>query len=210
VVRVERAGTGNRVRVERPWFVVAVRHGEARLVKYDTASIDVGLAGTEATPIVWETTNPKTLETTRGTIRVDGAGEAHVALAEAPPPVAEDTRRGHRCRAYEDGAGGFTVLCSTGPIAVVKRLGADGPLTGAFRQGDFVRLDLVAQPERPDAFVVAYTEGNTNSRVVIRAEASLVAGEEQPSIALLSAERGQPAQVRFSPWRRTPDFGLDF
>jgi hypothetical protein len=195
-VRVERDRTGAHLRVERRGSLVALRRAGARAAGDAAARLDVEPGGTGATPIVWETTKLDTLETTRGTIGVGGGGEVQVAVAEAPLPVAEEAKRGHRCRAHEDGDGGFAVVCRTGPTVALRNLTSGAPMDGVTtvtHGATFVRLDLPAPRERPNAFVIAYVDGL--SRVVIRAEASLVAGEEKASLALVSANRQQPAVV---------------
>jgi len=192
-VHVERDRAGMHVRVGRRGFLVALRRGEARAVNDATARLDVPPEGTDATNIAWETTTLATLETTRGTIGVDAGGNVRVRVGEAPRSVAEDVKQGHRCRAYEDGLGDDTVVCHTGTILAVKNLASDTPLEGVTtvtHDGACVRLDLAARVGHPAAFVVAYTD--RNARVVVRAEASLVAGEENPSLALVSAYRDQP------------------
>jgi hypothetical protein len=191
---VSRDPDGQRVRASRPGFLVALRRGEARAVGEPEARLLIATAGTEATPIVWETTKLDTLATTRGTIDVDGAGVAHVTGGDAPRDVAEDVKRGHRCRGHEDGAGGFTVLCRTGPIVAVRNLATDEQLSGITTVGlTLVRLDLPARPDRPDAFVIAYVD--RSARVVVRAEASRVPGETSASLALASADRDQPVRA---------------
>jgi hypothetical protein len=195
-VHVERDSAGMHVRVGRRGFLVALRRDDARAVNDVTARLDVPPEGTDVTPIAWETTKLATLETTRGTIGVDARGNLRVRVGESPPSVAEDVKRGHRCRAHGDGSGGFTVVCRTGTILAVRNLASDTPqegVTTVTHDGTFVRLDLAAQAGRAAAFVIAYTDRNT--RVVVRAEASLVAGEEKPSFALVSAYRDQPIAV---------------
>jgi hypothetical protein len=192
VVRVERDGSGLHVKAVRQGFLVALRRAGARAVGDGTARLDVGTGGTGEAPVVWETTQVKTLETTRGTIDVGGGGEVRVAAVGVPPAVAEEGKRGHRCRAHEDGSGGFAVVCQTGAIAAARHVSSDAPQDGLtmVREGTFVRLDLPAPVGRPEAFAIAYVDGF--SRVVIRAEASMVAGEAKPSLALVSAARVQP------------------
>jgi hypothetical protein len=203
VVGVERDRAGAHLRVRRPGFLVALRRDQARAAGYATARLDMPPAGPEEAPIVWESTQLEGLETIRGTVRVDGRGDARVALVETPKVVAEESKPGHRCRAHEDGAGGFTVLCETRPASVAKNLTGDAPDTGvtlvSLHGRTYLRLDLPTRPERPDAFAVVYTLGN--ARVVVRAEGSIVAGEDEPSLALVSTERDQPVvvTVRFMP-----------
>jgi hypothetical protein len=193
LVRLERDRGGLHVRVDRPGFIVSLRRSGARAVSDGSARIDVASGGTEETPIAWETTRRTTLETTGGTIRADAGGAPQVRVAEGPRSVAEDAKRGHRCRAHAEGTGGFAVVCRTGTILAARNLGSEAPQEGVTtwnHDGSFVRLDLEPAPGRPAAFVIAYTE--RDARVVIRAEASVVAGEDEPSIALVSAERDQP------------------
>jgi hypothetical protein len=215
VVHVDREADGLRVRASRPGYLVALRRGEAGAVGEPEARLGIATAGTVSTPIVWETTTFDTLATTRGTIGVDGVGAAHVAVDADPREVAEDAKHGHRCRGHEDGAGGFTVVCRTGPIVAVRNLATDEQLSGVTtvgHGGTFVRLDMPARPDRADAFVIAYAD--RSARVVIRAEASRVAGEPSASLALVSADRVQAVPAvsfppRMHPRREASDFDFE-
>lgn len=212
-VRVEHPSPWTfRVGVARSGFLVALRRGQERAAGNSVAHI-----GTTGEPIVWETTQLDTLETTRGTIEVDEGGKPRVALAEPPATAAEETRLGHRCRAHEDGAGGFAVVCRVGTLIAVRNLAGGPPLAGvttAHRdEATFLRFNLPAQAGHPDAFAAAYAY--RSAHVVLRAEASLVPGEERPALALLSAERDQPVQpvMRFGrpmPRREMPVVDLEF
>ena len=202
-------GGGWSVRLSRRGQLVAVRHGSVRAAAAGEASLV--LAAGDAEPVIWETTRLDTLATVRGTIHVEGleAGGkplARLRLAEAPVPAGREARRLHTCAAHEDGAGGFTVLCR-----VRARPGA-ASVTGDDDKADVwvvpadatgasvARLDLPASSAGVAARVLGYSAGVDG--VVVRAEASRVAGEPRPVLSLLSAERAQPqiprAAIRYT------------
>jgi hypothetical protein len=208
--RVEHADARTwRATVSRKGYLVALRRGDARAGGDGAASLDLDPGSAPALPLVWETTRTDTLETTRGVAQLDLEGKASVTLAEAPVSTIADTRRRHRCRTHADGAGGFVVICGITTTAGVRNLAGGLPLAGATMirrpESTFLRLDLPARPGHPDAFAIGYADHGVG--VVLRAEASLVAGEEQPSLAVLSAERVQPSVPRRFKWgtpRRRP------
>jgi hypothetical protein len=186
---------GYRVKLARKGHLVALRHGAARTAAAGTASLAIA-AGDEE-PVIWEATSLDTLATVRGTLRVsDGkAGlRAHLRLAEAPVPAGREAKRLHTCAAHEDGAGGFTVLCRVRANAEAANVSgedthADVWVAGA-QEARVARLDLPASPSGAEARVVGYADGARG--VVVRAEASRVAGEDRPMLTLLSADRAQP------------------
>jgi hypothetical protein len=205
-VELDGAG-GYRVKLARKGHLVALRHGASRAAAADTASI--AIAAGEAEPAVWEATSLETLATVRGTLRVsDGkAGlRAKLHLAEAPVPAGRDAKRIHTCAAHEDGAGGFTVLCRIRANADAANVSAEDTRadvwTASAREARVVRLDLPASPAGAEARMVGYADGARG--VVIRAEASRVAGEERPVLTLASADRAQPQIPRRTVRYRIP------
>jgi len=80
-------------------------------------------------------------------------------------------------------------------LVSARNLAGDAPFAGltTVHRADatFLRFDMAARRDRPDAFMAVYSHGGV--RVVIRAEASLLPQEDHPSLALVSAERALPA-----------------
>jgi hypothetical protein len=197
-VALDGAG-GYRVKLARKGHLVALRRGAVRTAAGEAASMVIA-AGDEE-PVVWEATSLETLATLRGTLRVsDGkAGpRAGLRLAEAPVPAGREAQRLHTCAAHEDGAGGFTVLCRIRAGAEAANVSAGDTRADVWMAGSqgakVARLDLPASPAGAEARVVGYADGARG--VVIRAEASRVAGEEHPVLTLLSADRPQPQILR--------------
>jgi hypothetical protein len=194
VADVRAGGAGKLVmKLARRGYLVALRHGSARATGADAASLSLEQGDTE--PVVWETTAVDTLATARGTLRIGEASTPEIRLAEAPVPAGREERRLHTCAAHEDGAGGFAVLCrmhATPTAASVT--GEDekaGVWAGAVRGTAMARLDLPASAaEEGEARMVGYAAGVDG--VVIRAEASRVAGEDRAELSLASTDRPQP------------------
>jgi len=209
-VRAETEGR-LRVQVARKGHVVAIRRGAGHRTGDGEAAIEI--AAGEAAPIVWETTDPVTLVTTRGLIELDGDG-ARLRLTAPPEVIASETRRLHACRAHDDTAGGFAVICRTRDFASALNVtGGEAPWIAARASRTLVRVELTPEPGAADALVLGYADGATG--VVVRAEASRVAGEDRPVIVIQSAERPQPSaagtvMLPFSRMRRpiVDDFEL--
>jgi hypothetical protein len=209
-VHVKRATEGRlQVQVKRKGHVVALRRGAGHRNGDGEAAIEVAAAG-DTMPIVWETTDPVTLVTTRGLVEIDAGGGARLRLVAPPEVIASETRRLHACRAHDDPAGGFAVICRVRGFASavnVTEHGAPWIATSASRT--MLRFDLAPEPGAADAVVLGYADGVTG--VVVRAEASRVAGEDRPAIVIQSAERAQPsAVVPFAPHIRHPGRFVDF
>ncbi len=196
-------GDGWTVKLARRGYLVAMRHGDVRSAGADQATL--ALQPGDGEPLVWEATHLDTLATTRGTLRLDAAADgaptpqARVRLAEAPVPAGRDERQLHTCLAHEDGAGGFSVLCRVRANPTAANLSGDDAkanvwVATAAGRSPVVRLDLPASTAGVDARMVGYAAGIDG--VVIRAEASRVAGEDRPVLALASADHSQPQVPR--------------
>jgi hypothetical protein len=190
-------GEGWLVRARHPKHLVALRRDDRRVAAAIEASLPVG---SDAAPVVWETTDLASLATTRGVLHLDPreGGEPPAlrpALSAPPASAARDERPLHRCEALHDGAGGFTVLCRVDRVAYADNLaGAERHenvvVVGGAGNKSVVRLDLPASQSPVDARVIGYASGNQG--YVVRAEASFLPGEERPSFTISSAERRQP------------------
>jgi hypothetical protein len=197
-VTVRDAGKdGWKVELGRKGYFVALRRGAERTAAANTATLAVGAA--ESEPVVWETTNLATLATTRGTLRLSGGGvpQAKLRMAEAPVVAGREERRLHTCQGEEDGFGGFTVLCRVRAGATAANVTGSGvhqDVWASWGEESVLRLDLPASASGVEARVVGYSAGADG--VVIRAEASRVAGEERPVLTILSADRAQPKVER--------------
>jgi hypothetical protein len=203
-VRPASAGAWS-VRLARKGYFVAMRHGGARTAAANQATLV--LAPGDAEQVVWETTKLDSLVTTRGTLAIDDAAakpRARLRLADAPVPAGREERRLHTCAAHEDGAGGFTVLCRVRATPTVTNVTGTDANADVWVSGTVgspvVRLDLPASPEGVEARMLGYAAGTDG--VVVRAEASRVAGEDHAVLTLASADRGQPqvprARIRYT------------
>ncbi|MFT3769420.1 MAG: hypothetical protein QM820_28615 [Minicystis sp.] len=182
------------VRVQCKGRIVALRQGDSHASGDGEAALANVMSSAREAPIVWETTDPATLVTTRGLVELDTEGDAHLRLAEAPAVVASETHRRHACNAHEDGVGGFTVICRVRGFASAVSLTRENAHDGVWATSNIERLilrfDLAARTGTADAIAIGYADGTTG--VVVRAETSRVAGEDRPAIVIQSAERKQP------------------
>jgi hypothetical protein len=186
------------LRVRRDGHLVVLRRPGKRAAGAKEASMVVGRD--DPGPLVWETTSLDSLATTRGLVELDREG-ARLALADAPVPLGREIRPLHRCDSYEDGLGGFTVLCRVERVVEAENVASADPAEGVVvipGRTTVVRLDLPATPGAADARVIGYADGRMGH--VIRAEASLLPGEAKPSLAVFSSERIQPV-IPFKPRR---------
>jgi hypothetical protein len=179
--------------VDRRAHVLSVLHDDERTTAVDEVKVPLGGDGA----YVIEATDEKSLETTRIVAHVDLAADARpkivAHLAEAPKIVGSDARVAHDCRAHEDGAGGFAVVCRIATEANAGSITGDDASAGVFESvgtTSYVRLDLDPHEEGAVSKAVAY---NSKGRgVLVRAEASLLSGEKAPSFVVLSEAREQP------------------
>jgi hypothetical protein len=206
-VDVRRDGKGGaRITVNRKGFVITLRRGSERVVAAEQASLPLLRGDAAATQMIWETTALATLVTTRGLVVLDEASaqggpgpragrlpSAKLRLGAAPVLRAVDSGLLHACVAQDDGLGAFTVLCRVDAMPSATSLtGASNRESIAVVPGEpsLVRVDLAAAESGVAAAVVGYTDGL--SGVVIRAEASRLAGEDHPVVTVVSASRQQP------------------
>lgn len=194
---------GSRVVVRRRGHLVSLRHEEARAAGEDWAAMHLATRAGQREGVrdrlVWETTRPATLETTRGIVELTaGAGGLRAELHRADPIRAAGAWKSAlaTCAAQHDGLGGFTVLCRFAKGA--RHVGVAN-VTGARSLDDvwvtagpspLVRLDLPIQSGGAQGRVIGFSHGN--SSVVIRAEASFPEGEAA-TLVIDEAQRGQPA-----------------
>lgn len=204
------------VGVARKGYLIALRQGSDSAAGNGEARLAHVMSTARGVPIVWEATDPVTLVTTRGLVEIDTEGEARLRMTEAPMPVAGDTRLRHACRAHEDGAGAFIAVCRVRGFAAAESVTRSSPREGVwiFPGADrtLIRAELGAQPDAADAVAVGYPDGLEG--VVVRIEATRVAGEDQGTIVIQSASRKQPVGVfpmmeRF-PIKHPPRFEIDF
>jgi len=205
-----------RVTVRRPGQLVALRTAGVRAAGEDWVAVRIegeASGASEFEPMTWETTDPKTLATTRGLLRLAPEGSAltaRLSLAAPAPVVRHEAERRHVCEAHGDGSGGFTVLCKIDgegrrvgvanvtdprPLEDVWTMAPQAPKKTGRRGSTVVRLDLPLGPGAARARVLGYVDGMTG--VVVRAEASWLHGEPEPSLTVLTTARAQPAAPRF-------------
>lgn len=195
LVRADKAA-GWTVTLTRPRHLVALRRLDQRRAGEDRVSFKVARGDEASEPLVWESTGLDGLVTTRGTLRLDGAGHAALRLATPPRLVGEiEKKKRHSCQAQDDGFGGQSVLCRVEAWVTAANLGAADPgenIAYARPEGSakLVRFDFPAGGPGVTAMVLGYTDGLDG--VVVRAEQSFLPGEAGPSLTLLSDVRRQP------------------
>ncbi|APR81979.1 Hypothetical protein A7982_07328 [Minicystis rosea] len=203
------ARSGHRVMVQRKGYLVSLRHEDARAAGEDWAAMHLAKRpttkhGAEARDrLVWETTHPSTLQTTRGLAILSVVGDtmrATLSSARAPEPAGAWKSKHATCAAHRDGLGGFTTLCRFDKTT--KHLGVAN-VTGARTLDDvwitsgpspIVRLDLPRREGSAEGRIIGFSFGQTG--VVLRTEASFPEGE--PATLLLEeSERSQPQAPSF-------------
>jgi hypothetical protein len=129
-----------------------------------------------------------------------------------PPaaPVAVEKRHLHTCASYRDTRTGFTVVCQLhrGAWRVgVANLTGENPSQDVWAtpgEEPTVRLDLPIAKGGAEARLLGYISGGTG--IAIRAEASWIEGEDEPSITLGVVERKDSSGFFFfggpRDWRR--------
>ena len=111
LVRADKAA-GWTVTLTWPRHLVTLRRLDQRRAGEDRVSFKVARGDEESAPLVWEATGLDGLSTTRGTLRLDGAGYAALHLATPPRVIgAIEKHKRHSCQAQDDGFGGQSVLC---------------------------------------------------------------------------------------------------
>jgi hypothetical protein len=192
--------------LRRPGWLVSLRHEDARAAGEDFTAMHLtarpGASGGRDR-LVWETTRPNTLETTRGLVQLTVTGgtmRAEIASARAPEPAGAWKSKRATCAAHRDGLGGFTVLCRFAKgiqhLAVANVTGArtleDAWITAG--SSPIVRLDLPRRPAGAEGRVIGFSSGNIG--VALRAEASFPEGEAA-TLLLEESERAQPVAPAF-------------
>jgi hypothetical protein len=210
------------VKVRRAGHLVALRAGDRTSVGPNWVAAEIDGPSGSRIELGWETTDAATLETSRGGIRVEAAGDGpRVSWFSLPAPTvaAEHRHRLHECRAFEAESGGFSVVCRVQRGA--RKLSAlnltdEAPLSAvamADLGAQMVRLDLPVAEGSAEARLVGYLDGNT--AVVMRAEATWVRGEARPTLSLADGTRRQlaaPTLRRFPRkwWDLVPDAAFRF
>jgi hypothetical protein len=208
LVRADK-GAGWTVTLTRPRHLVTLRRLDQRRAGEDRVSFKVARGEEASEPLVWESTGLDGLSTTRGTLRLDGAGHAALRLATPPRLVgAIEKHQRHSCQAQDDGFGGQSVLCRVEAWVTAANLGAADPgenIAYARPEGSakLVRFDFPAGGPSVTAMVLGYTDGLDG--VVVRAEQSFLPGEAGPSLTLLSDVRRQPMMLRPTHWHERFD-----
>jgi hypothetical protein len=200
------AGGGHRVVLRRAGFLVSLRHEDARAAGEDWAAMALTArpgAGLAQDRLVWETTRPATLETTRGLVTLTLQGTAMTAqLAAAAPPAPAGAWKSKRaaCAAHRDGLGGFAVLCrlerGARHVGVANVTGARVLDDAWLMEGPspVVRLDLPRRADGAEGRVIGFSWGRAG--VALRAEASFPAGEAA-TLLIEETERAQPQAPAF-------------
>lgn len=214
--RMERTATGaHRLVVEQTGTFVHLSYREVASAGPDWAAIELraGDRAPRSDVAVWESTDPRTLVTRRGLVRfsLDRGARPEVSAAEPPRPGPVSSSPVRTCRAHEDGASGFAVVCRVmGRLSGVRaiRPTAAKPLSGAWvwdvpRAGKaeaarFVRFDLPLVPGAAESGALAYVHAGKG--VVVRADATWASPTEAPALLFTETSRAQPVSSFFT-WR---------
>jgi hypothetical protein len=194
-VTVKATPKGRVVAVERRGQLVTLHRGRERHTAVNKAEWTEPSGGGA---LVWETTDPKTLETVRGDLALDAEGtKVTVSGAVSPAVVEEDVSAAHACRGVGDGATGFVVVCRVSGQAAATSVGTKDSKEGVwFQTGDttLVRFDLPMEGDGADAKVIGLEKQGRG--VLLRVEASRVPGEKEALLAIGSGVRDQPHPIR--------------
>lgn len=214
--RMERTSTGaHRLVLEKKGAFVHVAYHQAVSAGPDWAAIELraGERAPERDVLVWESTEPETLETRRGLVSFSLAPGAKLEVRPAAAPKAgPSSAAGARaCQSHDDGASGFVVTCRVGqgPHTVrAIRPTAEKPLSGAWvwdvpgrpkgKALRLVRLDLPLAPGGADVGALSFVHGGKG--VVVRADATWASAKEEPALTFTEMSRSQPVSSFFS-WR---------
>lgn len=215
-VRFERTSNGSRrLVVEKTGTFMHLQYREVASAGPDWASIELrsGDRAPKDDVAVWESTDPVTLATTRGTVRFSLASSEtpRAVLADAPRPGPRDGSSVRTCQSFEDGDHGFAVVCSiakkTSGVRAIRPTSQrpldaawvwDVPAAAKRPASRFVRFDLPLTPGGAESGAIAYVLGG--SGVVARADASWPSRAETPTLLFTESSRKQPLSPTFS-WR---------
>ena len=215
-VRLEYTSTGSRrLVVEKTGTFVHLQYRDVASAGPDWASIELrpGDRAPKADSAVWESTDPRTLATTRGVVRFSLASSDKPEAKRAEPPSSgpQDRSPVRTCQSIEDGAHGFALLCSvtmkTSGVRAIKPTSAhplaaawvwDLPKAGKIAASRFVRIDLPLSPGGAEAGAIAYVHGGKG--VVFRADATWPSRSEPSALVFTEASRSQPVSPTFF-WR---------
>lgn len=218
-VRLERTSTGaRRLVVEKTGSFMHLQYRDVASAGPDWAAIELraGDRAPEADVAVWESSDPRTLATTRGIVRFslkEGA-RPEAVLAEAPAPGPRDDSPVRKCQSIQDGDAGFAVLCSIGMatsgVRAIRPTSAhplaaawvwDVPKAANQPASRFVRIDLPLTAGGAESGAIAYVHGGRG--VVVRADATWPSAREPKALLFVESSRSQPLSPSFS-WNVPP------
>lgn len=184
--------------------LLSLRHGSKRAVGYGKVSLC--LEESLNMPVIWERTAPdEKLSTLRGEARL-GSGAPLLRLAEEPEEVASEHKGRHFCRAFRDGAGGFSVICRVqGMVSAVNLNEHLDPKERVFVQvgePNLVRMDLPMIEGAVESVALGYPYAGMG--LVMRSESIWLPGESKATFAMQSAERRQPESFPRFPHKHPP------
>ncbi len=213
-VRLERTNTGaRRLVVEKTGTFVHLQYHDVASAGPDWAAIELraGDRAPEGDVAVWESSDPRTLATTRGLVRFslkEGA-RPEATLAEAPAAGPRDDSAVRTCQSIQDGDSGFAVLChvsmATSGVRAIRPTSAhplaaawvwDVPKAGKQKASRFVRIDLPLTAGGAESGAIAYVHGGRG--VVVRADATWPSSREPKALLFTEASRTQPVSPTFS------------
>jgi hypothetical protein len=169
-------------------------------MKIAAALLFSSLALLSCTRRVLPEAQPLSAEPALGAVEQTTEPAPRVIEAKAQPSLPGEERRRHACLSEEDGSGGFIVTCRVSAISAAVNVTNEDVQHGIARTalengGTIFRLHLTPPAEGADAIAIGYADHGVG--VVLRVEASRVAGEERAALAVISSERVQPNPSAF-------------
>ncbi|MFO0590077.1 MAG: hypothetical protein U0441_21225 [Polyangiaceae bacterium] len=218
--RLERTANGaRRLVVEKTGTFMHLQYRDVASAGPDWASIELrpGDRAPKGDVAVFESTDPRTLATSRGVVSFSLAEEAPLSAYEI-----ERVKEGPRsdsalrtCQSIESVGKGYVVFCSipgkAPGVRAIRPTSAhpleaawvwDVPRAGKLAATRFVRIDLPLQPGGAESGAIAFVHGGKG--VVIRADATWPSASEPQALLFTEASRTQPVSPFFSWAAPTP------
>ena len=212
--RLERTSTGaRRLVVEKTGTFMHLQYRDVASAGPDWASIELrpGDRAPASDLAVWESTDPRTLVTSRGTVVFSLAEGAPITAfaTDFPHEGPRDDTPLRTCQSIEDVAKGYVVFCSipgkAPGVRAIRPTSAhplqaawvwDVPRTGKLAATRFVRIDLPLQPGGAESGAIAFVHGGKG--IVVRADATWPSSSEPPALVFTEGSRTQPVSPLFN------------
>lgn len=193
-VSVRTAATARVVTLSQQGHLLALLSGKERRI--DMHKVAWTLKADSSAPLVFESTDAKTLETIRGEVSLT-VDSASLQRAVAPAVMKSSAAFSHECKAHDDGAGGFVVLCQVDGPSAAASVESPDPREGVWSlAGDktLFRFDMPMAQDGATARAVGYEKAGRG--VLLRVEASRAPGETAALLSIGADSRVQPERPR--------------